>query len=370
MSVNYQTPMSAATLNSLISADSSITSGTTSALFALLGNPPPSGLLNVGSSNGVTTTAPNATPQVVITTIGDFLGVFEILNQWIKSGASGSIFSTNSNIKCNFGDLSLLNDSPGVTRSGIDRVVSSGNGNDELTFGDNGDTTVDGSVGNDTIITSGGFDSITGGTGNDSIFAGSGNDTIVTGVGSDTVNGGLGFDAVQVTGTPLDWTTSIVNNRLVITSTTTAGNTVNASNVDFISFTGATGSQYSIVVSGTVAEANTMRLYQGLLDRSADQGGAEYWQAQVRAGASPDNLANAFMSSAEYIRDYGTQTNTQFVAQIYENTFGRTPDAAGLAYWLGTLQNGATRAGVAVAIVGCPEAVADVNNVILLQGSL
>jgi hypothetical protein len=140
-------------------------------------------------------------------------------------------------------------------------------------------------------------------------------------------------------------------------------------NVDFISFTGAAGSpQYSIVISGTANEATSMRLYQGIFDRSADQGGAQYWQQQVRDGFSTVAIANQFIASQEYVSTYGSQTNTQYVTQLYDNAFNRAPDATGLAYWVNALASGASKGGVAVAIVGSPEAVSSVDNVILVTG--
>lgn len=376
MSVNYSTPISGAVLTAGLNNNPSITSGTISAIDSLL-NLTPTTSLNVGNyTNGALTAPPGLTNIVIVDQPGTspFTISPSILDQ-----AQAWIIDSNANFSGNWGSiisnmipLSDNEDGSGLptlsSTVGMDRVISSGNGNDVLSFLDNGNTTVDGSAGNDSITTSGGADSITGGTGNDTIFAGAGNDTIVSGVGADTVHGGGGFDVVQVGGAANAWTATTSGDRVVLTSTTSSANTLNAGNVEFISFTGGSESQYSIVITGTANEATTMRLYQGLLDRSADQSGAQFWQEQVESGMSVVAIANSFIGSQEYIDDYGTQTNTQFVTQLYENTFSRTPDDAGLAFWVGALQNGTSRGQVAVAIVGSPEAVNDVANVILVPG--
>jgi Ca2+-binding RTX toxin-like protein len=374
MSVNYTAPLSGAVVSAGLNNNPSISDGTISAIDTMF-NIRPTTLLNVGNYTGGTLTAPSGPTNIVVVNQSGTTP-FSIPSGTLN-GAPVWIIDSNANFTGIWGEpLLSLSDTEGDSGlptlsdgTGVDRIVSSGNGNDVLSFLDNHNTTVDGSAGNDSITTSGGADSITGGTGNDTISAGAGNDTIVSGMGADTVNGGTGFDVVQVGGTASSWTDVVANNtRVILTSTTNSANTVSATNVDFISFTGATGSQYSIVISGTTNEATTMRLYQGVFDRSADQGGAQYWQQQVREGYSPVAIANQFIASQEYVSNYGNQTNTQYVTQLYENTFNRAPDTAGLAYWLGALANGASKGGVAIAIVGSPEAVTSVDNVILVPG--
>jgi Ca2+-binding RTX toxin-like protein len=334
-------------------------------------------LQTVGNFNGTTITAPTPIPSLVVANIiGDISSpTFSVLIPQITDTASAVVFDTNCSISAIFGGTLPLASSEetettllAASLGGVDRVVVSGNGNDILSFVDNGNTTVDGSAGNDSITTSAGADSITGGTGNDTISAGAGNDTIVSGVGLDTVNGGLGFDIVQVTGTPSSWTTSVTGNTVVLTSTASAANAVTATNVNFVSYTTATGSQTSEIFVGNKADGDAMRLYQALLDRSPDAPGAQYWLTQVAGGQGTFNIANAFMASPEYIADYGTQTNTQFINQIYENAFNRAPDAGGLAYWTNALNDGASRANVAVAIVGCPEGEIAITNVVFVSG--
>jgi Ca2+-binding RTX toxin-like protein len=365
MSINYNVPTLSSVVASSINANGSITPLMNSALSKNL-NLTNQTLINWGNStDGVAVISPIGIPSLITVSAPGSAGdaIFSIINNTILNLTGNVIFQTDRSISAIFGDTPTA-----ASTSGINRVVVSGNGNDVLSFLDNGNTSVDGSAGNDSITTSAGADSITGGTGNDTISSGAGNDTIVSGVGLDTVNGGLGFDIVQVTGTPNSWTTSVVGNTVVLTSTTDGTNAVTATNVNFVSYTTATGSQTSEIFVGNKPDGDAMRLYQALLDRSADAPGAQYWLTQVAGGEGTFKIANAFMTAPEYIAAYGTQTNTQFINQIYDNAFNRAPDAGGLAYWTNALNNGAPRANVAVAIVGCPEGEIAINNVIFVAG--
>jgi hypothetical protein len=81
-----------------------------------------------------------------------------------------------------------------------------------------------------------------------------------------------------------------------------------------------------------------IREYQAAFGRVPDQAGAAYWVGQV--AANPANLAvlsTTFANSAEFMTDYGasatTPASSTLVTALYTNVLGRAPDAAGLAYW-------------------------------------
>ncbi len=81
-----------------------------------------------------------------------------------------------------------------------------------------------------------------------------------------------------------------------------------------------------------------IREYQAAFGRVPDQAGVAYWVGQV--AANPANLAvlsNTFANSAEFFADYGatatTPASSTLVTALYTNVLGRAPDAAGLAYW-------------------------------------
>jgi len=91
------------------------------------------------------------------------------------------------------------------------------------------------------------------------------------------------------------------------------------------------------------------RLYQAAFNRKPDLGGLGYWLGALDADATLEQIAESFISSQEFQDLYATSTtNQQFIAKLYNNVLHRTPDAAGLDYWLGAFQRGATKIAVLI----------------------
>jgi VCBS repeat-containing protein len=107
-----------------------------------------------------------------------------------------------------FGDngvtIDLLGGNDTVTSGSGNDVIDGGMGNDTINAG-NGANQITAGEGNDTITTLSGADTISGGTGNDTINSGAGNDTLsanegddtlIAGEGNDTLSGGVGTDTL------------------------------------------------------------------------------------------------------------------------------------------------------------------------------
>lgn len=79
-------------------------------------------------------------------------------------------------------------------------------------------------------------------------------------------------------------------------------------------------------------------LYIGLLGRAADQAGLNFWIQDIASGnRTLNDVQKEFAASPEFAAAYGAITDrTALVSTIYSNLFERAPDAAGLAYWVGT----------------------------------
>jgi YD repeat-containing protein len=83
------------------------------------------------------------------------------------------------------------------------------------------------------------------------------------------------------------------------------------------------------------------KAYVAYYGRPADPGGQGYWAARMDAeGKSLDAIIGAFGNSDEFNRRYGGLSFSDLVTKIYQQTLGRNPDAAGLAYYVGELQAG------------------------------
>lgn len=83
--------------------------------------------------------------------------------------------------------------------------------------------------------------------------------------------------------------------------------------------------------------AQIQELYVAYLGRAADKAGLDYWSAELNATPATltleDLRANFVNEQPEYAAIYGGLTREDTVVQIYNNLFGRAPDAAGLTYW-------------------------------------
>ena len=83
--------------------------------------------------------------------------------------------------------------------------------------------------------------------------------------------------------------------------------------------------------------AQVQQLYVAYLGRAADKGGLDYWLGQLNATPAKISLeqirANFVNEQPEYKTAYAGLNRVDTVTKIYNNLFGRAPDAGGLAYW-------------------------------------
>lgn len=95
-------------------------------------------------------------------------------------------------------------------------------------------------------------------------------------------------------------------------------------------------------------------LYQAAFGRTPDTAGLQYWTQQVHAGASLNDVTLSFAQSTEFASVAGGSV-TQLVSTLYQNTLGRAPDAAGLAYWTAQLSNGGSVSSMLSSFTVSPE---------------
>jgi hypothetical protein len=86
-------------------------------------------------------------------------------------------------------------------------------------------------------------------------------------------------------------------------------------------------------------------LYQTVFGRTAEAGGLDYWFDVAKAGASTKQIATSFVNSTEFSSKHpASETNTDFIQSLYQNTFNRAGEDAGVAYWLDQMTFGKTKA--------------------------
>ena len=120
-----------------------------------------------------------------------------------------------------------------------------------------------------------------------------------------------------------------------------------------------------IVLAPTAAVSQAWRLYQAAFDRVPDKGGLGYWLYQQEHGTSLQAMADRFLASPEFTAKYGASPgNADFVASLYHNVLHRDGEAAGLAYHIGNLERGVSRADVLAGFSESPENQAAVASLI------
>jgi len=90
-----------------------------------------------------------------------------------------------------------------------------------------------------------------------------------------------------------------------------------------------------------VYNSTVQGFYLSYYGRPADPAGLTFWTGQLAAaGGNLSSILNAFGTSAEATRRYGTGTDASKIEAIYQQTFGRAADPVGLAFYQGELTAG------------------------------
>lgn len=100
--------------------------------------------------------------------------------------------------------------------------------------------------------------------------------------------------------------------------------------------------------------------YQQFVGRSPDTAGLNYWVARMQAGLTEEQVSAAFLGTPEFARLHGDDAG--WVSGMYHDLLGRMPDAAGLRYWTEQLASGETHFQVALGFATSAEREAIVVN--------
>jgi len=111
----------------------------------------------------------------------------------------------------------------------------------------------------------------------------------------------------------------------------------------------SSGGPAAVALSGVGERSLVVHYYRSILRRDPDAGGKAFWESEAArlaaAGANVNEawfaMAMAFYFSPEYAAF--NRDNQGFVTDLYNTFFNRAPDAGGLAYWKGQLDQGMPR---------------------------
>jgi hypothetical protein len=204
-------------------------------------------------------------------------------------------------------------------------------------------------------------DNLLGGAGNDSMSGLAGNDTFSGAAGNDSIDGGSGYDSALYAGKLANYTIAKSGANYTVSDRTGADGVDLLTNVESLRFADVTVNLTVQAIAAAAPAADVQRiieLYTGFFNRTPDADGMAYWIGQKVGGQSMTSIANIFYDAgAQYTSLTGISTgmsNNAFINLIYKNVLGRVDgaDAGGLAYWSGLLNNGqATRGSVVQSIL-------------------
>ncbi len=359
--MQYDSPQSSSALQDTLAAESANLSENTIAAISSLLNLDTVENVNIAGIEGNVVQLPTSGQADVV--IGEVEGaqgdqVILDLAAAEAAGVSAYVLQSDANLVVDLqgqaaaGDVQLFAAAlaPTVDTSAIDLVVATGNGDDVITVKGDQNTLIDAGDGNDTIVTGNGNNTVIAGLGNNNVTTGSGDDTIIlSGTNhADVVNAGAGYDIVQLDGSRDDYTFAVGNNFNV---NLTGNQTASITDAEFLTFVNGDTTE-TVALAHSDAEAAALRLYQGILGRDADAGGAKAFTGLVNDGTSLSDIANQFLNSAEF----AGAANEASINDLYNTLLGRAADTAGSDAWEAVLANGGTLADVAAGIAVSQEA--------------
>jgi Ca2+-binding RTX toxin-like protein len=194
------------------------------------------------------------------------------------------------------------------------------------------------------IIGTGTADTLTGTNAPERIFGFGGDDTMTGGLRADTIHGGDGIDVAVYQGARENYTiTRVKEGELQVSYSgpiiaiwppppTEGIDTL--IDVERIAFNDAT-----IAYGQTRNAAQAYRIYKAAFNRTPDNSGLGYWIAQMDKGMDVVSVAARFIDSSEFRSLYRQNpTDAEFLTKVYSNVLARSPDAAGLAWWVNEMK--------------------------------
>jgi hypothetical protein len=166
-----------------------------------------------------------------------------------------------------------------------------------------------------------------------SVLGTSGNNVLAASSGGGLLDGKEGLDTV-VFGMQRSGYALTNNGGNVSVYDSIHGSTTVLANVERLQFSDKT---VALDIGGNAGES--YRLYQAAFNRTPDKAGLGFWIDAMDQGQSLKEVAANFIDSAEFHQMYGANPNdAQYVDALYQNVLHRAPDAAGYDFWLHALQ--------------------------------
>ncbi|MHA4867306.1 DUF4214 domain-containing protein [Duganella sp. PWIR1] len=187
-----------------------------------------------------------------------------------------------------------------------------------------------------TVAGGAGDDVLTGGSAGDTLRGGAGSDRLDGGAGNDLLDGGAGIDIAVFHGNRADFSVAKTATGYTVTALSGNAGVDTLVDVERLAFNDVT---VGLDFNGLGGQA--YRLYQAAFDRTPDLAGLGYWLYQMERGVGLNQVARDFSTSTEFQDIYGiAPSNDEIVQRLYMNILHRPGEAAGVAYWKGILDGG------------------------------
>ena len=167
--------------------------------------------------------------------------------------------------------------------------------------------------------------------------------------GNDILDGGSGVDTAFYSGNQASYTLTLSPNSTSIEDRRAGGNgTDQLINIEFLDFdTKAFPFNFDLTQFGgptglsQSAFESFIELYIAYFNRAPDAVGLNFWGTAFATGTTLEEIATQFINQDETRGTYPNGTsNDTFARSVYDNVVGRTPDDAGVGFWVGLLDTG------------------------------
>lgn len=153
-------------------------------------------------------------------------------------------------------------------------------------------------------------------------------------LGFDQVDGTNGLDTFFINESRAKFAGSWQNGEYLISSAA-SGTSHSLNGIERINFADAT---VALDVDGVAGQV--YRLYEAVFGRTPDKAGLGFWIRGVDNGLTIAQVADQFAASAEFKSLYGTDPSAEhIVTKLYANVLHRAPDQGGYDFWLPIIQN-------------------------------
>ena len=189
-----------------------------------------------------------------------------------------------------------------------------------------------------------------------------------------SADAGGGFDTIVMSQARSAFAITMDSTGVTLRQGSTSWQISNAERIRFSD--GTLAVDVALPGGGASSAGSAYRLYEAAFNRTPDDAGLAFWIKQLDAGRSLLDVARGFTASAEFKQVYGANpASTQLVNGFYQNILGRAPEAAGFNFWNGVLSASAARlpdvlAGIADSAENQAQLVGVIGKGVWLPGDL